>query len=201
MRRWGDESAAAGCGPDPCVGKVICDQRCIPRDWSCNQHSCSTSSHLTHPEPPIDHPYFSDMGFLQATIYTIIGCATAFMFIVTILVIAICRVQMKRAMNSRCSQQMRIACSQPRHNIPLYDLDMYLNRNTDLNHSGGVSVMYNINSGVQFMGRLVEPPPYSEVTSIPPSEGPPPPYVSCVWALTQVLYNADSNWYMFRRYS
>ena len=56
-----DESAAAGCGPDPCVGKVICDQRCIPRDWCCDQHNCSTSSHLIHPEPPIDHPYFSDI--------------------------------------------------------------------------------------------------------------------------------------------
>lgn len=39
--------------------------------------------------------------------------------------------------------------------------------------------MYNINSGVQFVGRPVEPPPYSEVVASPPREGPPPPYVSC----------------------
>lgn len=39
--------------------------------------------------------------------------------------------------------------------------------------------MYNINSGVQFVGRPIEPPPYSEVIASPPREGPPPPYVSC----------------------
>lgn len=43
----------------------------------------------------------------------------------------------------------------------------------------GVSIMYNINSGVQFVGRPAEPPPYSEVVAEPPREGPPPPYVSC----------------------
>lgn len=37
---------------------------------------------------------------------------------------------------------------------------------------------YNINNGVQFVGRPVEPPPYSEIAPVPPREGPPPPYVS-----------------------
>lgn len=46
-------------------------------------------------------------------------------------------------------------------------------------NSIGVSIMYNINSGVQFVGRPVEPPPYSEAIAVPPREGPPPPYVSC----------------------
>ena len=57
------------------------------------------------------------------------------MFIVTILVIAICRVQIKRAMNSRCSQPNRIPCA--RRSVPLYDLDVYLNRTTDVNYPGG----------------------------------------------------------------
>lgn len=59
----------------------------------------------------------------------------AFMFIVTILVIAICRVQIKRAMNSRCSQQNRNTCT--RRTVPLYDLDVYLNRTADVNYPGG----------------------------------------------------------------
>lgn len=63
----------------------------------------------------------------------------AFMFIVTILVIAICRVQIKRAMNSRCSQQNRNAiCG--RRAVPLYDLDVYLNRTADTNYPGGESI-------------------------------------------------------------
>ncbi|XP_015586622.1 uncharacterized protein LOC107263673 isoform X2 [Cephus cinctus] len=159
-----DESQAAGCGKDPCAGKMFCYGRCMPPEWCCDQHNCTATSQLAHPEPSPDHPRFTDIGFLQITIYTVIGCAMAFMFIVTILVIAICRVQMKRAMNSRCSQQMRIGCSRTRHTVPLYDLDVYLNRTTAANRPGG---------------RPVEPPPYSEVVAVPPREGPPPPYVSC----------------------
>ncbi|XP_024936785.1 uncharacterized protein LOC107263673 isoform X4 [Cephus cinctus] len=174
-----DESQAAGCGKDPCAGKMFCYGRCMPPEWCCDQHNCTATSQLAHPEPSPDHPRFTDIGFLQITIYTVIGCAMAFMFIVTILVIAICRVQMKRAMNSRCSQQMRIGCSRTRHTVPLYDLDVYLNRTTAANRPGGVSFMYNINGEVQFVGRPVEPPPYSEVVAVPPREGPPPPYVSC----------------------
>lgn len=63
----------------------------------------------------------------------------AFMFIVTILVIMICRVHMKRAMNSRCPQQIRNPGPRPRHSIPLYDLDVYLNRAADINSQGGQS--------------------------------------------------------------
>lgn len=37
---------------------------------------------------------------------------------------------------------------------------------------------YNINNGVQFVGRPVNPPPYSEIVRAPPREGPPPPYAS-----------------------
>ncbi|XP_012288690.1 uncharacterized protein LOC105704218 isoform X2 [Orussus abietinus] len=173
-----DESMAAGCGPDPCVGKIYCDERCIPPDWCCDQHNCSANSQLARPEPPTIHPRFGDMSFLQTTMFTIIGCAMAFMFIVTILMIAICRVQMKRAMNSRCSQPMNMTYSRPHHATPLYDLDVYLNRTMDINNPGGVNVMYNINSGVQFVGQPVEPPPYSEVVFVPPREGPPPPYMS-----------------------
>lgn len=177
-----DETGVAGCGPDPCSGKVFCGERCVPRAWCCDLGNCNTSMPAVRPDPPgitsTDHQHFNDMGFLQTTIYTVIGCAMAFMFIVTILVIMICRVHMKRAMNSRCPQQVRNPGPRPRHSIPLYDLDVYLNRAADINNQGGVTVTYNINNGVQFVGRPVEPPPYSEIAPVPPREGPPPPYVS-----------------------
>lgn len=58
----------------------------------------------------------------------------AFILIVTIFVIAICRVQIKRAMNSRWSQQNRSNCTRRRPvpmGMPIYDLDVYLNRTAD----------------------------------------------------------------------
>jgi len=47
--------------------------------------------------------------------------------------------------------------------------------------ASGLLVTYNINNGVQFVGRPTDnPPPYSEESTItiPPAEGPPPPYCS-----------------------
>jgi hypothetical protein len=70
------------------------------------------------------------------------------------------------------------------HHIPnLYDLDMCMNRPfvtpiDETTHTPGFLVTYNINNGVQFVGRPVNPPPYCEVVSTPPREGPPPPYIS-----------------------
>lgn len=64
----------------------------------------------------------------------------AFMFIVTILVIAICRVQIKRVMTARWTQQNRDICRRPGRSAPLgmpmYDVDVYLNRPAD-NYSQG----------------------------------------------------------------
>lgn len=48
----------------------------------------------------------------------------------------------------------------------------------EITHTPGFLVTYNINNGVQFVGRPVNPPPYCEVVSTPPREGPPPPYIS-----------------------
>lgn len=107
----------------------------------------------------------------------------AFMFIVTILVIAICRVHIKRTIVSRCPlnhQHQHLRPSSPlRPSLPLYDFDMFLDRHTDTGvHPGSLLVTYNINNGVQFVGRPVDPPPYCEFIDTPPREGPPPPYVS-----------------------
>lgn len=64
-----------------------------------------------------------------------------------------------------------------RPGLPLYDIDMFLDRHQD-SHAAGLLVTYNINNGVQFVGRPVDPPPYCEIVDTPPREGPPPPYVS-----------------------
>lgn len=104
----------------------------------------------------------------------------AFMFIVTILVIAICRVHIKRTIVSRCPlnhQHLRPG-SPLRPTLPLYDIDMFLDRHGDTSTHPGLLVTYNINNGVQFVGRPIDPPPYCEVIDTPPREGPPPPYVS-----------------------
>jgi hypothetical protein len=67
--------------------------------------------------------------------------------------------------------------------MPLYDLDVQLNqssypRASSVSPHTGLLVTYNINNGVQFMGRPMDPPPYCEIVASPPKEGPPPPYTS-----------------------
>ncbi|XP_075219175.1 uncharacterized protein LOC142323442 isoform X2 [Lycorma delicatula] len=197
----GEDEAEAYCGPYPCNGKLTCEGRCIPMSWCCqpyNDLNCTvkmrpsccqqiSKSYLENdPGYVSDQQRFSDINFLQTTIYTVIGCALAFMLIVTILVIAICRVRMKRSLlTSRyppatsaigagfsCVPTSLRNRLQPEEHIALYDLDLYLNR------SPGLLLTYNINNGVQFVGRPVDPPPYCEVVASPPREGPPPPYVS-----------------------
>ncbi|KAG8226136.1 hypothetical protein J437_LFUL005797 [Ladona fulva] len=234
------------CGTRPCEGKLPCEGRCIPLHWCCDQHTdpnCTVRIRPTcckhfeskehHEGSTSEQQRYSDMGFLQTTIYTVIGCAMAFMFIVTILVVAICRVHMKRTStlagmthitalqvvrrNRQRNSEGRLSGSgagrgpaahsllsshsphefissdgsaSPIQSLQLYDLDFYLNaasgipsgnardapQNSQNPHS--LLVTYNINNGVQFVGRPVDPPPYCEVMSAPPREGPPPPYVS-----------------------
>jgi hypothetical protein len=106
----------------------------------------------------------------------------AFMFVVTVLIVAICRIHLKRQSPRRCPDSvMRVpdtamrVLTRPAHLQQLYDLDVCLNRSAALTD---ILVTYNINNGVQFVGRPVSPPPYCEVVSTPPREGPPPPYAS-----------------------
>lgn len=122
------------------------------------------------------------------------GCTMAFLFIVAILVIAIYRVHMKRSsLHSRCHgirggviHAGNRAAHHHHHalqNVPLYDVDVLLHH-TSYPPSSSVSpqsdslVTLNINNGVQFVGRPVDPPPYCEVVSSPPRDGPPPSYAS-----------------------
>lgn len=113
----------------------------------------------------------------------------AFMFIVTIIVIAICRVHVKRTISHCLATNTNLAF--PRgsnvsgnqlNGFPFYDLDLCFNRSglngNDLRSVNPLLVAYNINNGVQFVGRPVDPPPYCEIVTSPPKEGPPPPYAS-----------------------
>ncbi|PNF29618.1 hypothetical protein B7P43_G16738 [Cryptotermes secundus] len=213
--KTGEDESRDECGPNPCENKLRCDDhRCIPIDWCCDTiHDSNCTARVLPPcclqlsksfmdhgpgymnEPPPQG--LNDMGFLQTTIYTVVGCAMAFMFIVTILVIAICRVHMKRSLLvTRCpTARGGIMMSPltgnraPHHHhhglqhMPLYDLDVLLNRPSyppasSVSPHSGLLVTYNINNGVQFVGRPIDPPPYCEIVASPPREGPPPPYAS-----------------------
>ncbi|CAG7832160.1 unnamed protein product [Allacma fusca] len=180
------------CGKDACEGKLQCDDgRCISRHFCCERQepNCTTRikptcckqllvfSNMDHGQFPPQSQQFSDMGFIQTTIYTVIGCAMAFMFIITIMVIAICRVHLKRS-----------SLQHYPHHLPQSGQRQDSWGNIFLHTTGGgipytsaasgLLVTYNINNGVQFVGRPVNPPPYSEVIRAPPREGPPPPYAS-----------------------
>ncbi|CAG7837733.1 unnamed protein product [Allacma fusca] len=180
------------CDDDPCEGKLQCDDgRCISRHFCCERHepNCSTRIipacckqlhvvfNMEHSQFQPQPQQFNDMGFLQTTIYTVIGCAMAFMFIITIMVIAICRVHLKRTNLSHYP-----------HHLPQSGQRQDSWGNIFLHSTGGsgpytsaasgLLVTYNINNGVQYVGRPVNPPPYSEVVRAPPREGPPPPYAS-----------------------
>ncbi|KAK6621767.1 hypothetical protein RUM44_001574 [Polyplax serrata] len=205
----GEDESPTHCGPgNPCDNKLMCpDNRCIPFSWCCELHresNCTTKnkpmccSHVEKLTRDVDNDLgyqfdqqrFNDMGFLQTTVYTVIGCAMAFMFIVTIIVIAICRVHVRRTLLSRCptvNRNMTLGRGDNSqmnqlNGLSFYDLDQYFNRSglsrNNLMSINPLLVTYNINNGVQFVGRPVDPPPYCEIVTSPPKEGPPPPYVS-----------------------
>ena len=121
----------------------------------------------------------------------------ALVLIVTLTVIAVCRVHMRR------SALGNVYAAYRSDRRVWSDLDSYLATNgrwtreflrSDLSRSPGLVlnsygvsepsantllVTYNINNGVQLMSRPMEPPPYEEVTSVQGSrEEPPPPYAS-----------------------
>ncbi|XP_046682758.1 uncharacterized protein LOC124369084 isoform X1 [Homalodisca vitripennis] len=185
------------CGTSPCNDKFHCEDpstslrpiRCIPKDWCCNIRTddnctikeplscCHLPLHKSHMDErsyySTHQPHYPDMSLLQTTIYTAFGCAMVFMIVVTVLVIAICRVHMKRTFVTQCP----VNVMQPSQNTPLYDLDAILNQRYSRDRD--FLVTYNINNGVQIVGHAIDPPPYCEqVISVPPREGPPPPYSS-----------------------
>lgn len=197
----GSDESESYCGTDPCKEKIHCDDgRCLNRNDCCHPsldtkcrgyHLQCCSKYLEKFSMPIkvmddDKRYESDMGFLQSTIYTIIGCAVAFIFIVTIMVVAVCRVHMKQTAMTASHPRTLVARSalywahRPPHDV---DTCFPVGGQRSLHRvpyppSTNLLVTYNINNGIQLVGRIVEPPPYSEVVLEPSVDGPPPPYTS-----------------------
>lgn len=213
------------CGPNPCEGRIKCSNgRCIPEEWCepCDPQKINCTNRYTHDCCPnqviINFPkgliygdgsypgryndydrlnmqQHYDINFIQTTIYTIIGCALVFMIIGTVLVVAICRIHMKRSPLTHVPNNRRSYTTTAYHRaftqeIGVYDLDI---SSVNRPEGPGLLVTYNINNGVQIVGSPVEPPPYSEIASLPPREGPPPPYtLSNLYDNTQNLLNVRS---------
>jgi len=198
------------------------DGRCILKKYCCDKYHdvncsatydipcCNKLNYLLPDFPVQTHHQYREIGFLQSTMYTIIGCAVAFVLIVTFTIIAVCRVHVRRS-------ALANAYAAYRSDARVWsDLDSYLASNgrwsrgllrSDISRSPGLVlnsfgvndpsantllVTYNINNGVQLMGQPIEPPPYEEVAVQRPRDEPPPPYVSRE-NLHQAT-NSDTNW-------
>ena len=136
----------------------------------------------------------SDLAYLHSTVYTIIGCAVAFIVIVLSLGVAICRLHILRK-STRNNQVVRGA-GRAHPPITLHDLDIYFSERGeeergDFQHIG---ITYNINHGVQIMGRNAQPPPYSTTPRRGGGgRGPPPPYMSSENIAEPLLNTNDDN--------
>jgi len=205
----GDDESDKYCGYDPCKGKIICpelDNRCIePQEYCCDPatdpnceftYSCceallefSLGTRLTAQYAKQQREGGGegrgDLGYLRGTVYTVIGCAVAFLVIVIALGVAICRLHIQRKTRSAALVRGAGRSHPP---ITLHDLDIYFSERgeedrADFQHIG---ITYNINHGVQILGpggrnENSQPPPYSTQPRRVRDDvrrGPPPPYRS-----------------------
>ncbi|XP_043196018.1 low-density lipoprotein receptor class A domain-containing protein 3-like [Amphibalanus amphitrite] len=210
-------------------GQLIkCGERCRPRHFCCYQGNCSTGRYINEDEPCCKHiigfstgqyrphdldktrPRHDDQSgaydrtYLETAIYTIIGCAVAFILIVSIMIVAFCRVHLRQSARLSSYSHMRAARAAAAH-PPLADFDHLMMAGGGAHfpayYGGGpghMMVTYNINNGVQVMP-LISPPSYSEAVqgqvggslethraaaaapsagAPQPNAGPPPPYAS-----------------------
>lgn len=213
----GDDESPMFCGHEPCKGKIVCpdlDFRCIdPTEYCCDPNTdpactfmypcCeavmefSLRNRLTaqYAKQQYDSGDKTDkdrrdseLAYLHSTVYTIIGCAVAFLVIVFTLGLAICRLHIQRKAGGRRGVSgLGRGGGRSHPPLTLQDIDIYFSsgdrQTTAQGEEGGhhIEINYNINHGLQIMGGgrggNRAPPPYS--TS--PRRGandPPPPYVS-----------------------
>jgi len=213
----GDDESQLFCGPDPCKGKITCPDlnfRCIdPTEYCCNpdtnpncqfMYACCEAVMEFSIQRQLAAQYAkqqhgnnekefreSDLAYLHSTVYTIIGCAIAFIVIVLALGVAICRLHILRKSNRNAVVRGAGRAHPP---ITLHDLDIYFSERGeeergDLQHIG---ITYNINHGVQIMGRQAQPPPYSTTPRRGGGRGPPPPYMSNE-NIAEPLMNTDDD--------
>jgi len=216
----GDDESPLLCGPDPCEGKIMCqdlDFRCVnpvhyccdpDTDLSCKftykccepvmefrrQHSSSSSSGGSGSS---SGKYKSkkgggeqDLVYFHSSVYTIFGCTIAFLLVVFLLGILICRLHIQRKNAQRRSDSLVLGSSRSHPPLTLHDLDIYFSETVGVGESRGpntssLSITYNFNTGLQQIvpgpGAVIQPPPYSSVaagTSRERQPGPPPPYRS-----------------------
>merc|ERR1719228_1916132 len=107
--------------------------------------------------------------------------------------VAICRLHILRKSNRNSVVRGAGRAHPP---ITLHDLDIYFSERGeedrgDFQHIG---ITYNINHGVQIMGRQAQPPPYSTTPRRGgSSRGPPPPYMSSENIAEPLLNTDDDN--------
>ncbi|CAB3363203.1 Hypothetical predicted protein [Cloeon dipterum] len=185
----GADEHVSNCGEIPCANKIHCnDGRCIPFTWCCD---IFLDTNCTVKEKPsccqfLHHRRYEDEGMMKTTVYVVVGLSLLLLVVVITLAGCICKTHWKRqSVLSNRYQASESSSSATRthqhhhHMQPLYDMCRELrNPPNEFQPPTGFLVTYNINNGVQFVGRPVSPPPYTEVMSSPPREGPPPPYIS-----------------------
>jgi len=108
--------------------------------------------------------------------------------------VAICRLHILRKSNRNTAVVRGAGRAHPP--ITLHDLDIYFSERGeeergDFQHIG---ITYNINHGVQIMGRQAQPPPYSTTPRRGGGgRGPPPPYMSSENIAEPLLNTDDDN--------
>ncbi|XP_053384536.1 uncharacterized protein LOC123537041 [Mercenaria mercenaria] len=185
-----------------CEGKFRCNNsRCIDyayvcdtvnhcNDWSDENRCMMVTTEL----PPVDSTEEEDnqMIWLKTTVYTVIACTVGIVFLISVIVIAIFRIKMKRAAvrralrqaerrrrhSNRCESQnnSRTQRNEPVENEPFISAP-------SPTHFGNIIV--NVNNGVQYVPNvefpvgIQAPPTYSEVMAESGGVGrhsPPPEY-------------------------
>ena len=145
-----------------------------------------------------------EMEMLKSTVYTAIGTIVALVFVVAILVIAVCRIRMKREASRRLTSsrtrrqgQRSTTWQQTTPYIrPPDNDDPYVDFTPPHRCSASTNLAVNINLGVHLgqgyeMTSLLSPPPYAEVVNLPQDDMPPPPY-STLDRPTQDAANPES---------
>lgn len=131
----GNDEMPKYCGQNPCLGKFLCDGRCISQKLCCDpvvDANCSVNyimpccqrllHHIADVESSslsaLEQQYSdaSDIYFLQCTIYTIITFAVVFIIITVILSIIICRTLSRRSVVPFRTSHLQ----NPRHRLRLW---------------------------------------------------------------------------------
>ncbi|XP_065287144.1 uncharacterized protein [Dermacentor albipictus] len=216
------DEAPKHCGPDPCEDKVLCeDGRCLPRSLCCDpatQPDCrvtyvlpcckkylasianTTTSLVGVLARPPHQRVGASVEYLQSSVYTVVSCAVVFILVATVMVAAICRIHMRRAVmaspfpfvSSHADHRCLPWCRPLHHPVTTTGMSFGEGAPASCTHLAGADlrtvtcahgsyvVATYSSSGtpggrpkLHFLQQLPKPPEYS-----PLAQGPPPPYQS-----------------------